>query len=148
MFFNPRFEQTFEEESGWLTLRSDELTYRVRGVQPKSAELVHRYRQFADWYARLNGIKPGNLPPFARLEVNRALAAKGLIPAEVERTRVHSGGLRTQKRVARSRHLHNWLLSSKDRDRIHQAGQFMARFTPVSVQEYFRVVADDEDSRK
>jgi hypothetical protein len=127
---------SFDEQSDWLTLSSKVLTYRMRGSAPKQASAVETYRQFADWYARLNATRPGNLPPFARLELNKATAARGLIPEEVELTVVPPNLLTGRKLVVRSHHLVNWLLSNTDRKRVDEAGKYLADFQTVGFREY------------
>ena len=61
--FSPQFTTRFDEESGELELVSPRLTYRATGIRPKLAAAPRQFREFADWYARLNAIRPGNLPP-------------------------------------------------------------------------------------
>ena len=83
---HPGFGETKEEADGWLTLGNKYVTYRFKGQQPKHPESVARYRDFADWSARLSAMRPGNLPPFARIETNKVIAERGWLPEEVERT--------------------------------------------------------------
>ena len=71
---DPQFNREVDVPEGWLTLSSSLLTYRVKGMEPEPADVVGAYRDFADWYARLNATRPGNLPPFPRMELNRLLA--------------------------------------------------------------------------
>lgn len=133
---NPQFEQTFDEQTNWLTLSSKLMTYRLKGSAPKQPAALDSYRLFADWYARLNSTRPGNLPPFARLELNKAAAERGLIPEEVELTVAPSYRLVGKKLVIHSRHMVNWLLSNTDRKRIEEAGSYLADFQAVSFQDY------------
>ena len=121
-----------------MTLGSETLTYRVQGSQPKVAQAVSGYQQFADWYARLNSLRPGSLPPFARLELNKAVAEQGWIPEEVELTVAPAQRLLGRALVLRSRHLANWRLSNTDRKRIETAGKQLAEFQSVSFSEYRR----------
>jgi hypothetical protein len=137
----PEFRVEMDEETGWLTLSSKQLTYRVKGVEPKWPEAVRRCRQFADGCARLNALRPGNLPPFPRIEVNKAVAQKGWIPTEVERSIQLGKGLSSGKHLARSRHSVIWQLSNKDRERIAEADRHQANFRAVSLDEYQRLTA-------
>lgn len=132
---SPQFDQTFDESTGWLTLSSKPMTYRLKGLKPKQPAAVEVYRQFADWYARLNATRPGNLPPFARLELNKAAAARGLVPEEVELT-VVSGSLGGKRLAVRSRHMINWLLSNTDRKRVEEAGDFLVNYQSIKYPEY------------
>jgi hypothetical protein len=134
-------------EDGWLTLSNGSVTYHVEGVEPKAKEAVNHYRQFADWYARLNALRPGNSPPFARLQVNSELAARGLIPKTIERTITHRRGLQEKKQVVRSQHLANWRLSQTDRQSIDRAGRCLADFTDVPLREYLQLPEEDADER-
>ncbi|MCY2991913.1 MAG: hypothetical protein NTY19_29150 [Planctomycetota bacterium] len=132
---SPQFEQSFDQSTGWLTLSSKLMTYRLKGSQPKQSAAVDVYRQFADWYARLNATRPGNLPPFARLELNKAAAERGLVPDEVELL-VAPSRLGGKKLAVRSRHMINWLLSNTDRKRVDEAGDFLVNYQAVKFQEY------------
>lgn len=133
---NPRFQQKRDPATDWLTLSGSLMTYRARGMSPGSEAAVSTYRSFADWYARLNATRPGSLPPFARLELNKAIAKEGWIPKEVElmvtpRTRVVG-----RKLVIRSHHVTNWQLSPKDRERIDKAASQMISFQAVGFRDY------------
>jgi hypothetical protein len=142
---NPHFEQSFDEAAGRLTLASKWMTYRLQGRKPKQPDAVGIYRQFADWYARLNATRPGNLPPFARLELNKASAERGLIPEEVELTVAPSNRLVGRTLVVRSRHLINWRLANTDRQRIEEAGDHLVNFQAVKFREYYQ---DDQLAAK
>jgi hypothetical protein len=135
---NPQFETQFDTEKNMLTLRSAVLTYRAKALSPKFASAVSSYQQFADWYARLNAVRPGSLPPFARIELNKALAERGLIPEEVELTVAPTNRLVGRTVVIRSQHAVNWRLSNTDRKQIETAGSHMAEFQPVGFKEYTR----------
>jgi len=133
---NPQFDPSFDEQTGWLTLSSKLMTYRLKGSKPKQAAAVDLYRQFADWYARLNATRPGNLPPFARLELNKAAAERGLIPEDVELTVASSYRLVGKTMAIRSHHMINWRLPGTDRKRIDEAGDFLVNYPAVKFQEY------------
>lgn len=137
---NPNFEVHFDSEQHRLTLDSKLLSYDVTGVEPKQPEAVKDYRIFADWYARLNSTRPGNLPPFARIELNRNLSENGLIPKDVELTVSSKIGLLSRTLTVRSHHLANWTLSGKDRDRVKLAGTYMAEFDAVPFKEYRQAI--------
>jgi hypothetical protein len=131
---NPTFQETLTD--GVVTLSSKQVTYRCKTTSPEHSGADRKYREFADWSARLNSMRPGNLPPFARLEVNKALAAHTVVPEEIERTisTVHLTGRRNE--VMRSRHLFNWSLSANDRKRIEEVGDQLSTFTSVTQQRY------------
>ena len=133
-------DEQLERETGsdgeWFTLRNRSVSYRAKGVEPRFGHAVVQYQQFADWYARLNATRPGSMPPFIRIELNRVLVENGLIPEEVELTVAPERGLMSRATTMRSRHLPYWRLSNTDRQRIETAGTQIAKFTTVSFQEY------------
>ena len=133
---DPQFKREIDQPEGWLTLSSSLLTYRAKGVKPKLSEAAATYRDFADWYARLNATRPGNLPPFARLELNRLLGERQEVPEEVELTVEPKNRWAGRKLVVHSHHIFNWRLSNTDRKRIDTAGGYMADFQAVGFQEY------------
>lgn len=132
---HPNFGELVETEDGWFALANKHITYRFKGSAPKNAENVARYREFADWSARLSAMRPGNLPPFARIDANKQLAERGWLPEEVERI-IDPARLGQKKVEVRSRHLTNWLLSESDRKRIERVGDQLATFQEVSFQEF------------
>jgi hypothetical protein len=131
-----QFERETDSAGEWLTVRTKLLTYRAKGIEPRIVSAAASYQQFADWYARLNATRPGSMPPFARIELNRMLVEKSLIPEEVELTVAPERGLMGRKTTIHSRHLPYWRLSNTDRSRIEAAGTQMAKFPAVSFQEY------------
>ena len=136
--FAPLFQQTFDEERSLLKLTSDRMTYAAKGIVPKQPGAAQRYQQFADWYARLNALKPGNLPPFGRIELNKSLAERNLIPVEIVRTLTFDRPIADKKLVARSQHAATWLISNTDRKRIETAGNHLSKFRKVSPKEYWQ----------
>jgi hypothetical protein len=140
--FFPEFSTQFDVDGMQLVLTSPRLTYRVAATRPKLAGGAQRFRQFADWYARLNAIRPGNMPPFARLELNAALADRELVPEEIEREVVLERRFGNKKSRVRSKHSFVWMLSGTDRKRIERAGRLRAEYSPaVSLSEYWRIPA-------
>lgn len=132
----PSMQVTADDATGTITLDGERVRYRVQGVAPKFPQAAESYRQFADWYARLNAMRVGNLPPFARLQLNSALAEKSLIPIEIERNVVLKKTLSESEQTLRSRHSAVWSLSASDRSRIDAAGNYMAAFRPVTFTEF------------
>lgn len=144
---NPKFTESAEEiQDNSLTLTrvvldSPQLRYEAKGQQPKFPQAVKEYNLFATWYARLNATRPGNLPPEARIALNRALADRGLIPIEVLRTITASGRIGNKKLELRSHHLVNWTLSGEDQKKMERADDAMAKFSLVSFDEYTKPAA-------
>ena len=134
---SPTFVETFASDR--LSLTSPQLSYKVACIKPEFAAAGKRYREFADWSAQLNGMRPGSLPPFPRLELNKALAAHDFLPEEIERTisTTHLTGKRTE--TIRSSHRFNWQLSVQDRERIEQVETYLTTFTTTTVGEYLQL---------
>ena len=117
-----------------LRLTSKVMTYVASGVKPQQEESARAYRHFADWCARLNATRGGNLPPGARLALNKALAEGDLLPLEITRT---TGGTLLEKKLElRSEHRVNWKLSVEDERRIERASDMIATFEVVSYSDY------------
>ncbi len=131
--------QVDTDEEGWLSLGNDRVAYRAEGIKPKMHEAALEYQQFADWYARLNAMRVGNLPPFARIRLNSELARRGMIPKTVERTVTRKRGVSEVSQTLRSQHLANWRLSHTDRKLIDKAGTYMASFPTVSFRDYLQL---------
>ena len=137
----PKFQQQIEDsvENGQaavrLTFTAKPLSYSVLAQRPQKPEAVPAFRYAADQFARLNALLPGHLPPAARLELNKTLAERQLIPLEITRTIPSSLPLGS-KLVVRTRHLVNWSLSGEDRKKIDRAGTCNAEFPSVSFEEY------------
>jgi hypothetical protein len=140
-----------ENEDGSLSLTNGRVTYRAEGTTPKSPEAAVEYQQFADWYARLNAMRSGNSPPFARIQLDSELAKRNLVPKSIERTIVQKRALQEKKQVVRSQHLANWRLSHSDRKLIDRAGSCLADFAEVSFREYVQLpeaAAEPESDRR
>lgn len=129
------------DDAGCLTLTNGAVTYRAEGTSPKFPEAATEYQHFADWYARLNAMREGNPPPFARIRLNAELAARGLVPKTIERTIVQQRGLQQKTQSLRSQHLANWRLSQTDRKQIDRAGTYLVSFTDVPFREYLQLPA-------
>jgi hypothetical protein len=133
---HPEFKHEFNADKLELHLRSENMVYFVKGQKAEQASAVERYREFADWSARLNACRPGNLPPFARMELGRELAAKDLLPQEIHRTTIAPGRLGNKRLEMHSKHLVNWLISNTDRKRIDTAAEQIATFEGVTFLSY------------
>lgn len=135
----PRFGEQFDKASGELTLSSAWMTYRLVLVDAESPAISQQYREFSDWYARLNTLlHPGSKPPLARLAVNAALAKREATPREVRLTLTPRQGSPPKRTTIRSRHRLVRRLAEADLDRAAQTRQFMEIFKPLSFKEYRR----------
>jgi hypothetical protein len=147
----PQFETTEKEVErngqGHVELRltGKPLTYVALGHRPERKDAIGAYRHFTDWCARLNATRGGNLPPGARLELNRALAEHELLPLEISRTTADFWG---RKSEARSQHRVNWALSGEDRKKIDRAADMMATFRAVSYDEYRKASSKPDGAKQ
>lgn len=135
---SPKFDAAFDDTQNLLELTSRKISYRADGIKPSDPSVAERYREFTDWYARLNSMRPPNPPHFGRLELNSELASRGLVPQEITRT-VTYGGLFSRPQIARSRHVIGTGLSGSDRRRIDEAGGYLVSFAKVSPAEYMQL---------
>lgn len=133
----PELTESFDKQTGILKMVGKRLHYKVDTIRPPSAEVVPRYRKFADWYARLNATRVGNLPPFARMQLNASMANHEILPRSVERTISPISPLGSSH-VVRTSHLVNWQLTNTDRKRISRAGDYMASYREVSPASYWK----------
>jgi hypothetical protein len=137
----PKFETKVEdfEENGEsrvrITLTSKEIIYKVVGVRPEHPQAAHAFRQFGDFFSRFNFVRPGGFPPGSRLALDAALAERGLVPIEIERTDVTPG----KKLELRSRHLINYILSKQDHQKITTAGNYLTEFKEVDFEKHCRM---------
>ena len=83
---SPRFQtsEKVSDQSIELKLSGRPIEYIALGQRPEREGAAKIYRHFADWYARLNATRPGNLPAGARLALNEELGRRELLPREVD----------------------------------------------------------------
>jgi len=98
------------------------------------AEALAEYREFLDWYTRLNALLQGTAPPEPRLRLNEALARQEVIPLKIELTR------EGEKRLLRAEHDFTWLLSRDDEKRIDDVSNALFGYRQVSNEEFNREV--------
>ncbi len=80
---NPQFDISLDDKTAELVFKSPYLTYRISTIKAESEEAALQYREFSDWYARLNAMT-NHMPPFARLAVNEELYRRGLVATQVQ----------------------------------------------------------------
>jgi hypothetical protein len=133
----PKFEEQSDERTAEVTFQSPWMTYRVATIDAESDAIAQQYRDFTDWYARLNTrLNPGYKFVFARLALNESLQKRRQLPREITLTVQPKRALTFQKTIIRSEHQFVFRLVESDRDRMAQTGQFMAIFQPVDFTEY------------
>ena len=135
---NPEFDESFDGDSGKLVLTNHLETYTVSTTQAEHPDELADYREFLDWYTRLNTLlSGGRLPPEPRLRLNAVLARRRVVPLKVELVRAGEDPLRAE-------HAFTWRLSQDDRKRIDGVRASLASYQMVSNEEFVR----KQDSRK
>ena len=134
----PSFETTFDEANGALKMSSPYLTYDVVTAAPHDGEALQRYLQFAQGQTKLNTVvRPGNLPPFARMALNASLEKYGRWPTQVNVARHDPRGLRSSVTL-RCEYRWQARLVASDLALIDQADRQLATFASRSLVDYQR----------
>ena len=127
----PMFQVNYDGLSQ-LLLQGELLHYRVTVQNAMSSAISDRYREFADVFAKLNGVLHFR-PPQARIELNAILSRYRLMPLQVD-LEIHQE--KTQQSAvlkARSIHEMKFDLTAKDRQMIRQADQYQSTFQQSSI---------------
>jgi hypothetical protein len=132
---DPQFQVNLNAEKRSIELASTRLTYAAKGQKPPEEGFVRRYTTFADGYARLNGLRLGNIPPFARMQLNEQLLAQGWVPEEVTRKMAAQAVLAKDVQV-RSHHLFTWKVLPTDEKKLNEADRYLRTFKTVGLGEY------------
>lgn len=135
----PKFKENFDRTTGTLTLTSDLWDYNVATVPADDISMLARYREFTDWYTRLNTMINSSPPPGPRLELNSSLEKYGVMPVEIRRT------LKSNKSTLKATHLFSWRLSRDDRARLDEAKKYLASFKKVANEEFIAVRGTTSD---
>lgn len=129
---NPNFDERFESGSGKLVLANYLETYTVTTRRDDHPQAVAQYREFLDWYTRLNTLLTAGPPPEPRLRLNAALARHKVIPFKVELAR------NGEKQTLRAEHQFAWRLSEDDRERINDIGTSITSYRAVANDEFLK----------
>jgi len=135
---DPLFEESFTADSGKLVLASHLENYTVATAPAERPQALTEYREFLDWYARLNTLLSAGPPPEPRLRLNAALARYNVIPLQVELTRAGD------KEPLRAEHQFTWRLSQTDLKRIDEVRTSLASYSIVSNEEFLRRSQSDK----
>lgn len=127
---NPEFEETYQSGTGQLTLDSKQWNYTVATIPAEDTETLKDYRQFVDWYTRLNVMMHGAPPPGPRLALNAALERHGVVPVEIRRK------IESQSTPLRATHLFQWRLSREDRAQVEEVRKHLASFEKVDNRDF------------
>lgn len=129
--YDPQFKVQYNEQEKSVMLKGLQVEYWAKGEAGDKVAETARYLEFTDWAARLNAVSKGGMPPFSRLELNRELKKRQILPNEIDITIKHP---RSQGAVIhlRSTHTPLWSLTAADKDRLKKAGASMTTFKHVS----------------
>jgi hypothetical protein len=145
----PHFDATTGDKPNELVLSSPHMTYRLTTTKAKSPEACQQYREFSDWYARLNVMmNPGSTPPFPRLAVNEELCERGMLAAQVQLTVPQQSTLHRHTVELRSEHHIAWRLLQSDLDQINETTTQLTTFKPIGLDEYRRLQNHVEVSKR
>lgn len=128
---DPEFEESFDTESGVLTMTSEQMTYSLATLAVDRPEVWRDLRNYFNGYAKLNCILSSSMPPTPRLRVNEVLEKHNVVPLEVNLTLAGA-----EEPQLRAEHLFTWRLSKDDRARIALVGEQLVSFRDVSNAEF------------
>jgi hypothetical protein len=131
----PKFEKQPGSTETEHVFQSEYITYQVETTTPRSAAIAEQYRQFSDLSATMNAMLNRGWPPFARLQVNAALAEEKLIPTKVNLL-FPSKSLLGQRKHFRSEHELHTRVTDSDQQKIAQAEEHLNRTVLVSLREF------------
>ena len=133
----PVFETKFDDKTGLLTLDSEHLKYELDTVKANTDRAAQQYREFSDWYIRLNAMThPGSTPPFPRMVVNDELSKRIRVAEKVKLTIAGQSQLVGREAALRSEHQILWRLLQKDLKQIAETGHQLASFKTVGYAEF------------
>jgi hypothetical protein len=145
---DPKFTTQYDESAERLELNSKYVTYAAKLEAPLKSNAFPAFGQYLDASARLNATDPQKLPPFARLELNREIKARRMIPMEVEMEMdLPNDGLGTWNISITSKHSVIWQLSKTDHERIEAANRDWTQFRTAKLAEYRNLPAPTAVSR-
>ena len=143
----PDFGEGMTESDDRIELVGPRVRYAIDFAAPPTAEAAGIYRRFADTAILLKAlVRPGGLPPFPRLAINRRVAAAGGIPTKVSleidsRVAMVAGRADTLRCVHK---FHPRLLAG-DLSRIEEAESRVAVATHVELSEFATVPQPDAE---
>lgn len=127
---NPEFEESFDDDTGKLTLVSHLENYKVDTMPAEHPDAMIEYREFLDSYTRLNTLlSSGLLQPGPRLRLNAVLARRKVVPIKVELSRSGEEPLRAE-------HAFTWRLSQDDQKRIDEVRSNLTKYQEVSNEQF------------
>ena len=141
----PDFGEGMTESDERIELVGPRVRYAIDFATPPTPEAAGLYRRFADTAILLKAlVRPGGLPPFPRLAINRRVAAAGGIPTEVS-LEIDSRVALVTGRADSLRCVHKFhpRLLAGDLSRIEEAESRVAVATQVELAEFAAAPAAD-----
>ena len=141
----PDFGEGMTESDDRIELVGPRVRYAIEFATPPTPEAAGLYRRFADTAILLKAlVRPGGLPPFPRLAINRRVAAAGGIPTEVS-LEIDSRVALVTGRADSLRCVHKFhpRLLAGDLSRIEEAESRVAVATQVELAEFAAAPAAD-----
>jgi len=133
----PRLEKTTGPTPGSLKFSGAVLSYEIETERPPNADVAARYREFSDWYARVNTLfRPGLLPPFPRLVVNEQLGQAEVVPQRVRLTLAPQSKHGSKEVTVRSEQDFTYGLLKSDLDQIDRAASYLVTLRSVPLGAY------------
>jgi hypothetical protein len=127
---NPEFDESFDDNTGKLTLASHLENYSADTMPAEHPDAMVEYREFLDSYTRLNTLlSGGQLQPGPRLRLNAVLARRKVVPIKVELTRAGEDPLRAE-------HAFTWRLSQDDQVRIDEVRANLTKYHEVPNEQF------------
>lgn len=123
----------FDPQQNKLRVGDDTLYYEATLQVPKDSSMAAQYADFADWSARLNAILPPKFPPYVRLELNRQIAERQLLPEAIYRVSNHNNHTST----LRAQLIANGRLSTEDSSKLRSVGELLQTCKEVPIEEFF-----------
>ena len=129
------FKEQTDWSTGWVTLSSPTMVYRLKGQPPEDVRQLPVYFDFLNSFTRLNATDPTKLPPFSRMRLNQTIQKLGWLPTEVE-VHISSNGFFREPIRAHSKHVVTNGLSKSDLDQIEMAKKYWVLFELVELPQY------------
>lgn len=139
---SPKFEETYEPESGLARFQSPWIDYQITTQGLKDARLRNEYYDYCDWNCYLNlHTNPASPTLFARMEVNKSLRAKERFPQKIQVSIYQKGnlgitGIVTEPDVFVTTHSLGIRWIPADETRVQRLAEQMKAFRSLPFKEY------------
>lgn len=138
---NPKFDESFNRNTGKLVLASFVETYTVETEAGSHDDAMAEYRDYLDAYTQLDTLlSGGQLQPEPRLRLNAVLARHKVVPLKVELSR-------PGEEPVRAEHEFTWRLSQDDQKRIDNVRTALTQYHEVANEEFLRATRPKETTK-